>query len=127
MLRVSSFSRRVFSSSTSSVPWFVDTQPALTIRQKPPHLPQSLPENIPAALGTLHAVLSNSPHLEPSTLQVREPIQIMVGPRLPYARPKGRRKRGGSYFGEGVPDVSSGIWNWIVLAQVRSLPFRSLL
>ena len=67
----------------------------------------------------LHAELKNSPHLEPGTLLVRSPIHTAVGPPILDSMPKGRRKRGRSYVGEGVAESMGGIWEWLVIAQVK--------
>ncbi|TCD65358.1 hypothetical protein EIP91_002756 [Steccherinum ochraceum] len=100
-------------------------------RSRPPHLPGAdfkptlapLPAEIPptSPLAHLHAALQTSPHLEPGTLLVREPVHTEAGPPLPPALPKGRRRRGGTYFGEGLGDAleSGGIWSWILVAQVK--------
>jgi hypothetical protein len=60
-----------------------------------------------------------SPYLEPFQLLVREPIPQPPGPPLPISEPKGRRRRGRTYAGEGLLEPG-GIWDWIVLAQVQS-------
>jgi len=124
-------------SGSQPVPWFMDptdsTPKALARedRHRPPHISQAdfkpalapLPADVhpSSPLGYLHATLSTSPHLEPGTLFVREPIETDAGPPLPLTLPKGRRKRGGTYFGEGLGDAleSGGIWNWILVAQVK--------
>jgi len=77
-----------------------------------------LPLGVPPALRHLHAKMAQSPYLEPSQLLVREPIPQPPGPPLPISEPKGRRKRGRTYAGEGLLEPG-GIWNWIVLAQVK--------
>ncbi|KAF9653861.1 hypothetical protein BDM02DRAFT_3079313, partial [Thelephora ganbajun] len=108
--------------TTGRLPWFVD--PAPFLRQKAPHLvqngPTPLPEGVPTVIRNLHATLKTSPHLEQSELLVCEPIPTPPGPPLPDAMPKGRRKRGRAYAGEGVTTgMVGGLWNWIVLAQVK--------
>lgn len=125
------------SEPSNHTPWFMDPtdsgpKPLARVeRSIPPHLageefkltlaplPADLEPHSPVA--HLHAELQSSPHLEPGTLLVREPIQTDAGPPLPLALPKGRRRRGGTYFGEGLGDSleSGGIWSWIVVAQVR--------
>jgi hypothetical protein len=118
---------RHLSSSSPAAPWFVDQDyvpPSFASRMNPPHLPAlrmsppPLPENIPEPLRELHVQLTQSPHLEPGALVVRTPIPIPEGPSLPESMPKGRRRRGRSYFGEGVLEPQSGIWSWILMAQV---------
>ena len=108
-------------STTGRLPWFVDPTPF--VRQKAPHIvqndPAPLPEGVPTAIKNLHAALKTSPHLDQSELLVREPIPTPPGPPLPETIPKGRRKRGRTYAGEGVAvSTVGGLWDWIVLAQV---------
>ncbi|KAM5542598.1 hypothetical protein V8D89_003559 [Ganoderma adspersum] len=117
--------------SSSALPWFIDPSdveptpspfsrrvgmPQAAARPLPP-LPLDLPSNHPIA--RLHAELKASPHLEPGTLLVRSPIPTATGPPLPPSMPKGRRKRGRTYVGEGVLDNMGGIWEWVVIAQVK--------
>ena len=117
----------------SSIPWFIDPSEAespslspyarkASVPQAPTRplapLPSTLPQNHP--IMRLHAELKSSPHLEPGTLLVREPIPTAVGPPLPDAIPRGRRKRGRTDLGEGVTEDVGGIWDWLVIAQVRS-------
>ena len=117
--------------STSSTPWFVDEQP-LQRRDPPPHMaPRShlerkpLPEGVPPILSTLHAELSKSPLLENNGVEVCHPLPTLPGPALPSSIPKGRRQRGRTEFGMGVPDTGGSLWKWIVLAQVRILTCQS--
>jgi len=101
----------------STQPWFINhlEAPKVTMhRPKPP----PLPENAPRPLRELHAHLTQSPHLEPSSLVVSESVAPPAGPELPYRLPHGRRKRGGTYAGESAYDVPGGIWNWVLMAQV---------
>ncbi|KAI0781349.1 hypothetical protein BD413DRAFT_504735 [Trametes elegans] len=119
------------SSAPSPLPWFVDPsdeEPAsspyshrVALPQQPTRplapLPAAITPDHPIA--RLHAELKDSPHLEPGTLLVREPIPTALGPPLPAAAPKGRRKRGGTYGGEGVSQDTGGIWEWVVIAQVK--------
>ena len=115
----------------SPLPWFMD--PADVAPKRPQRQPRHvlplapLPAAISpeSAIGRLHATLSTSPHLEPGTLLVREPISTANGPPIPQAVPKGRRNRGRTYAGEGIPDPGAGIWNWIVVAQVCAPALRS--
>ncbi|EPQ58614.1 hypothetical protein GLOTRDRAFT_73135 [Gloeophyllum trabeum ATCC 11539] len=117
------------SNSNRPVPWFVDAEAERShdLRPNPPHLPSKevlatvppIPENVPEVVKNLHAELVKSPHLEPSELLVREPPEIPPGPPLPPKGPQGRRKRGSTYAGEGVLYPTSGIWNWLILAQVK--------
>ncbi|KAI0831738.1 hypothetical protein BC628DRAFT_1311084 [Trametes gibbosa] len=119
------------SSTPSPIPWFVDpseAEPALSPYARRAALPQAptkplapLPTVLPLdhPITRLHAELKASPHLEPGTLLVCEPIPTATGPPLPPSMPKGRRKRGRSYVGEGVSENTGGIWEWIVIAQVK--------
>ncbi|KAI0261023.1 hypothetical protein BC834DRAFT_830769 [Gloeopeniophorella convolvens] len=102
------------------VPWFVDPAEASRAAQAqaPKVVVAPLPPNVPMALQHLHAQLAQSPHLDPSELLVRDPIPQPPGPPLPVIQPKGRRKRGRTYSGEGFLEPG-GLWNWIVLAQVK--------
>lgn len=115
-------------------PWFVDDSEPIYATPRPqstrnspafsPLLP-SLPPTIPDELKELHSALALSPHLEPSALVVRRPLPTPPGPPpLEEQLPKGRRKRGRTYVGEGVRVgnglLEGGIWSWVVLAQVRT-------
>jgi len=119
------------SSNLSPLPWFIDppelipgTSTENKVSTSHPHRSAPLP-SLPAAIppdspiAQLRAALRDSPHLEPGTLIVREPIPTVPGPPLPDSVPKGRRKRGRTYAGEGVYDHTGGIWSWIVVAQVK--------
>ncbi|KAA1471304.1 hypothetical protein DENSPDRAFT_103783 [Dentipellis sp. KUC8613] len=116
------------SGAGTHTPWFVDEEPAYPRRQVPPHMPlrraeatttlAPLPADVPPQIRTLHTALAQSPNLEPGALLVCEPLPTPPGPPLPEAMPKGRRRRGRTYVGEGVQEPG-GIWNWIVIAQVK--------
>ena len=126
--------RQLSSQSTSATPWFVDDR----VRPQPPHfaLPSgsarvtqasSLPPDLPEHIVALHDALCKSPHLEQGGVVVRPPPSTLPGPVLVEdTKPKGRRRRGGTNGGLGVPDASSGPWRWVVLAQVRHLLLYSL-
>lgn len=120
-------------SSQAPTPWFVDdTKPlyatphSLPSTTRPtsvlsPLLPQ-LPPSIPDEIKTLHSALARSAHLEPSSLLVSRPLPTPLGPPpLEDQLPRGKRKRGRTYVGEGVNAglLDGGIWSWIVIAQVR--------
>ena len=107
-------------SSHSRVPWFIDSlEPSFTPKTfSPEQPPLPLPLGVPAVLHDLYAQLVQSPYLEPSKLLVRNPIPQPPGPPLPISTPRGRRKRGATYGGEGLLEPGN-LWNWIVLAQVR--------
>ncbi|KAI9456451.1 hypothetical protein F5148DRAFT_1277128 [Russula earlei] len=117
-------SRRYLSSAPSfsspRVPWFVDSLEASLTQQLPAQRGTSppLPPDVPLALKTLHAQLVQAPCLDPSKLLVRDPIPQPPGPPLPLSTPRGRRKRGGTYAGDGLLEPGN-LWNWIVLAQVK--------
>ncbi|KAF7440443.1 hypothetical protein PC9H_000788 [Pleurotus ostreatus] len=112
--------------SLSTTPWFVDTE-AFLQRPPPPHLtenplttrPPPLPKDVPHSIKELHSQLASSPHLEPSTIVVDRSLGRVMGPPLPLRKPQGRRKRGGTNAGESAFDIPGGVWNWVVLAQVK--------
>ncbi|KAH7923847.1 hypothetical protein BV22DRAFT_1092015 [Leucogyrophana mollusca] len=111
-------------STASLLPWFVDPEalPSRSARHAPPHLspnPGDLPEGLPTEIRQLYTQLRQSPYLDPSTLDVREPAAALSGPPLPRTIPKGRRKRGRTYSGEGLAEEPGGIWNWVLTAQVK--------
>jgi len=110
----------VASSLPTRVPWFIDSsETSFTPKTFSPEqtlLP--LPPGVPSVLHDLHAQLARSPYLEPSKLLVRDPIPQPPGPPLPMSNPRGRRKRGATYVGEGLLEPGN-LWNWIVLAQVK--------
>jgi len=107
-------------SSPSRVPWFIDSsETSFTPKAfSPEQTPPPLPPGVPAVLHDLHAQLVRSPYLEPSNLLVCHPIPQPPGPPLPISTPRGRRKRGATYSGEGLLEPGN-LWNWIVLAQVK--------
>lgn len=127
--RCSTKSISTVSNNSSQTPWFVDEE--FASRAQPPHLeppsenaqdtPQSLSADIPDHLKQLHSELSKSPHLEPWGVEIRPPLITQPGPPLPHQMPKGRRRRGRTDFGLGVPEPEGGLWRWIVLAQVGTL------
>ncbi|KAF4608412.1 hypothetical protein EYR40_000757 [Pleurotus pulmonarius] len=112
--------------SLSTTPWFVDTE-AFLQRPPPPHLtenplttrPPPLPKDVPHTIKELHNQLASSPHLEPSTILVDRSLGRVMGPPLPLRKPQGRRQRGGTNAGESAFDIPGGLWNWVVLAQVK--------
>ncbi|KAI0654770.1 hypothetical protein C8Q70DRAFT_1058178 [Cubamyces menziesii] len=118
-------------SAPSPLPWFVDpaeedhAPSPYARRVATPQTPARPLAPLPAAItpdhpiARLHAELKASPHLEPGTLLVREPIPTATGPPLPPAAPKGRRRRGGTNAGQGVNEDLGGIWQWVVIAQVK--------
>ncbi|KAI0086616.1 hypothetical protein BDY19DRAFT_875599, partial [Irpex rosettiformis] len=127
------------SGSSSPQPWFIDPSDALPSKlvtstsQSPSHQPPQhqqqlvplppLPSGIlpSTPLARLHSKLSTSPFLEPGTLLVTQPLPTDAGPPLPLSGPKGRRKRGRTYFGEGLEseEIGGGLWRWIVIAEVK--------
>lgn len=112
------FRHSLRSHSTSATPWFIDSPITHRPPQTRPSIPP-LPENTPNTLKELHARLAQSPHLDLSTLSVSQPRVLAPGPPLPLRLPHGRRKRGGTYAGESVYDIPGGIWNWVMMAQVK--------
>ncbi|KLO18833.1 hypothetical protein SCHPADRAFT_844446 [Schizopora paradoxa] len=108
---------------TSTLPWFVDKDFS---RPPPPHIlsrvPQQakpLPPDAPEHLANLHNVLCKSPLLDAGHVEVLPFQPHQPGPSLPNQIPKGRRRRGRTEFGLGIPDDSGGLWRWVVLAQVK--------
>jgi hypothetical protein len=68
----------------------------------------------------LHSQLVKSPLLDKSHLLVTSAVLPEPGPPLPLRKPQGRRKTGGTYAGESDYEaVGGGIWNWVVMSQVR--------
>ena len=125
--QLNTLGRRQLSTATTStsgrLPWFVDSTPF--VRREAPHLVQNgstpIPEGVPSVIKDLHAVLKASPHLDQPELLVCKPIPTLPGPPLPDAIPKGRRRRGRTYGGEGVATgMIGGLWSWMILAQVSS-------
>lgn len=134
------------SSSSSPHPWFVDpsdvtpSKPSESLPQQPqqsatqntqqlipsPPLPKELSPSTP--LARLHSKLTASPFLEPGTLLVTRPLPTEPGPPLPASAPKGRRKRGRSYVGEGLgsEEVEGALWQWVLIAEVRVHVLRVL-
>jgi hypothetical protein len=122
--RIGIISRSITGATPPSTPWFIDTEgPVQSItRHTPPHLApktHELPENLSVGIRQLFLQLSKSPLLEPSTLSVERPVAALPGPPLPRTLPKGRRKRGRTYSGEGLVEEPGSIWEWVVTAQVK--------
>ncbi|KAF9510635.1 hypothetical protein BS47DRAFT_1347783 [Hydnum rufescens UP504] len=80
------------------------------------------PADAPHHLHILHRHLVSLPLLEPSTVQITRPSSepsYDAPPPLPYRKPQGKRRRGGTPdAGEGVGDPPP-LWSWVVLAQVK--------
>ncbi|KAI6028856.1 hypothetical protein F5J12DRAFT_398143 [Pisolithus orientalis] len=114
---------RLLSTNAAPSPWFVDPEPQPSQKHTPPHLTpkvQEFPPNLPGPIRQLYTKLSQSPLLELSTLDVRESVAPPPGLPLPKRAPRGRRRRGGTYAGEGIDeDAVGGLWNWVVIAQVK--------
>ncbi|KAG5221675.1 Shr3 amino acid permease chaperone [Salix suchowensis] len=49
----------------------------------------------------------------------RSLLGTRYGTPLPLRKPQGRRKRGGTNAGESAFDIPGGVWNWVILAQVK--------
>lgn len=119
-------SGRHFSSTTVLkeavfVPWFLDPPQNLSHNKSPPPLDVGapVPENAPEVIKYLHAKLSQSPHLEKSRLVVSQAVLPDPGPPLPFKKPQGRRRRGGTYAGESEYEaVGGGLWSWVVMSEV---------
>jgi hypothetical protein len=108
----------VTSSLHSRAPWFIDSSETSFTPKTSLGTPPPLPPGVPVVLHNLYSQLVRSPYLEPSKLLVRDPVPQPPGPPLPMSTPRGRRKRGSTYAGEGLLEPG-GLWDWIVLAQVR--------
>ncbi|KZV99105.1 hypothetical protein EXIGLDRAFT_606152 [Exidia glandulosa HHB12029] len=115
-------------SSLPARPWFVlDTPGPSRIRlededddaqPEAPAIDASIPASHP--LRTLSEHLRGLPLLEARSIQIGRPLPIPAGPALPFSSPRGRRRRGSTYAGEGLPLPGSGdIWDWVVLATVK--------
>ena len=120
-------SSRPFFQEQTVVPWFVDHDYVPKSRAPPPHLraasrpPQPLPAGIPSHLATLHDALTKSALLEPGGVEIRRFVPHLPDPSFTTSQiPKGRRMRGRTDFGVGIPQPqgAGGLWKWIVLAQV---------
>ncbi|VDC07805.1 unnamed protein product [Peniophora sp. CBMAI 1063] len=122
------------SKAESPAPWFLD--PEDTEESALGHIDEKsgrgipqpkraearpLPEGVPDALAHLHKQLLLSPLIEPSELLVREPIAMSLGPALPDRQHGARRKRGSRNIelGSDLPLSGGGVWDWIVLVQLR--------
>ena len=106
-------------------PWFVDPNEEIWDLHPDvdPDFPVSppAPADAPHHLHLLHQHLVSLPLLEPSTVQIaRSPTEPLYDPPpLPYRKPQGKRRRGGTPdAGEGVGDPPP-LWTWIVLAQIK--------
>ena len=100
-------------------PWFVDPDPVSRGSLETLTSPPAPPDDAPQPLKALHSVLSASAILDQSVLDVCRPTSFPPGPALPISVPKGRRRRGGTYAGEGIlADSVGGIWGWFLIAQV---------
>jgi hypothetical protein len=123
MQRLSAY--RAIRSLTTPRPWFVDEayeqprKPLLSVPQPVSPVPQDAPKPV----QLVHAALSQSPHLDLSTVVSSQTVGAAPGPPLPLKAPQGRRKRGSTYAGESMFEVPGGIWRWTVMAQVRTLCF----
>lgn len=120
-----------FASGGSASPWFIEVEhfdlnptppielPSLARRviKRLEHPP--LPAEVPDVIARLHAELFNLPFIDSQGLEVIIPPQTPPGPPLPAALPKGRRRRGGTEAGKGLPEPPGGIWKWLVLVQVE--------
>ena len=106
-------------------PWFILDTPAMPREPLPdsgraplPPLDESIPDGHP--LRTLQTHMRALPLLDASTVQIGRPLPLPQGPSLPQTIPRGRRRRGGTYAGEGLPLPGGGdMWDWVVLATVK--------
>ncbi|KAF8078002.1 hypothetical protein FPV67DRAFT_1463805 [Lyophyllum atratum] len=116
-------------SYSTALPWFVDQAPVphtFTARVQPPHLPHRatntppLPENTPSTLRELHAQLAQSPHLESSTATCRRVNGSTSGATYFHVEcPKVDGEEEERTAGESAYDIPGGLWNWVVVAQVK--------
>lgn len=122
-------------SVSASRPWFLtdeDDVPPTTghlTQQEPEQTNASLrpaapplPPSLPPHLLTLYAHLSQSPLLNVSSLVVRRPPPLteddLAATNIPFRRPQGRRRRGGTETGDGFTEPG-GMWDWHVVAEVK--------
>ncbi|KAK0483561.1 hypothetical protein IW261DRAFT_1561375 [Armillaria novae-zelandiae] len=103
---------------SSTTPWFVDRE-ALAPRPQASRPAPSIPSDAPEPVRVLYSQLAPLPHLDTSFLTVERPTLPSPGPPLPYRLPQGRRRRGGTNAGESLYDMPYGLWNWVVIAQVK--------
>ena len=95
---------------TTLLPWFVDKEftrhppPHISASPRVPHPPKPLPPDAPEHLANLHNALCKSPLLESGGVDVLPFNPHQPGPSLPNQFPKGRRRRGRTEFGVGIPD-----------------------
>ncbi|SJL00331.1 uncharacterized protein ARMOST_03644 [Armillaria ostoyae] len=108
---------RYFTES-SRIPWFVNQEAPVPKPQVSGSAPP-IPSDAPEPVRELYAKLAPLPHLDTSFLTVERPKLPSPGPPLPYRLPQGRRRRGGTNPGESLYDMPYGLWNWVVIAQVK--------
>ncbi|KAL1746357.1 hypothetical protein HDZ31DRAFT_34299 [Schizophyllum fasciatum] len=113
-----------FAAPARSAPWFVDpAEPAA--RRAPLELAEDappVPDAAPAPLKALRHSLVKSPHLDRATVLVAPHGELIPEAGAPPARERRhgvRRKRGGNYSGETLYEDTGGIWDWVMLAQVK--------
>jgi hypothetical protein len=120
---------RLFSTTfrtAAPLPWFVDKAADVPPRLHPikPATAPPVPPDAPEVIKHLHSQLVKSPLLDKSHLLVTSAVLPEPGPPLPLRKPQGRRKTGGTYAGESDYEaVGGGIWNWVVMSQVRNFLF----
>lgn len=114
----------------NKLPWFMREETATleentlsALEEFPRPSKQSLPNDLPEHLVTLHQHLGQSPLLAQSTIRIYTPTSfksrnLSDDLTLPYSRAKGRRRRGVHDAGESVGEPND-MWNWYVLAEVK--------
>jgi len=119
--------RQVHSQSTTINPWFLTPkvpelsgdENAATSNRQHREPSQTVPDEVPSYLKSLHSVLKTSPFLETSQLLVCRPLPLGDGPGLPRQRTRGtRRKRKQTFAGMGIDQINT-LWDWTVYAQVK--------
>ncbi|KAK0228478.1 hypothetical protein IW262DRAFT_1351138 [Armillaria fumosa] len=103
---------------SSTIPWFVDREAPVAKPQASGSAPP-IPPDAPEPVRELYSQLAPLPHLDTPFLTVERPTLPSPGPPLPYRLPQGRRRRGGTNAGESLYDMPYGLWNWVVIAQVK--------
>ncbi|KAL1735271.1 hypothetical protein EV714DRAFT_280439 [Schizophyllum commune] len=119
-------SARLFavSAPSRSTPWFVDPAETTT-RRAPLEVAEEappVPDAAPTPLKALRQSLVKSPHLDRASVVVAPHNELLPESGEPPVRERRhgvRRKRGGNYSGETLYEDTGGIWDWVMLAQVK--------
>ncbi|TRM57567.1 hypothetical protein BD626DRAFT_514316 [Schizophyllum amplum] len=111
-----------FSATPRATPWFVDDEPVRRPRLEVAEDAPSVPDAAPAPLKALRQTLVQSPHLDRASVFVAQQGELQPEPAVAHPRERrhgARRRRGGNYSGETLYDDAGGLWDWIMLAQVK--------